>query len=151
MVPISGGKAVLENAGAGAAYFTAEVLGYHVIDGSTSVFLPATPRRLGAVTIAADRSVALTVSGKNGIPATGTTGVALDLTASEAAASGTLAAYADGTPLPFLISLSYARGIPVANAAIVAVGKDGAIRLYNSGSKPVAVNVDLTGSYYAYP
>jgi PKD repeat protein len=148
---VSGNPAVLDNLSSGSAYFTAEVLGYHVIDGSTSVFLPATPRRLETVTIAADRSVALTVSGKNGIPATGTTGVALDLTASEAAASGTVAAYADGTPLPFLISLSYARGIPVANAAIVAVGKDGAIRLYNSGSKPVAVNVDLTGSYYAYP
>ena len=151
MVPLNGGKVVLENAGAGAAYFTAEVVGYYLYTGSDAVFLPATPRRLGTVTIAANRSVALTVSGKNGIPATGTTGVALDLTASEAAASGTLAAYADGTPLPFLISLSYARGIPVANAAIVAVGKDGAIRLYNSGSKPVAVNVDLTGSYYAYP
>ena len=39
----------------------------------------------------------------------------------------------------------------MANAAIVAVGKDGAIRLDNTGSRPVTVNVDLTGSYYAYP
>jgi PKD repeat protein len=151
MVPVAGGRVVLRNAGAGAANFTAEVVGYYLYTGSDAVFLPATPRRLGTVTIGAKRSVTLAVSGKNGIPATGTTAVALDLTASEATAPGTLAAYADGTPLPFLISLSYARGVPVANASIAAVGKDGAIRLYNSGSRPVAVNVDLTGSYYAYP
>jgi hypothetical protein len=73
--------------------------------------------------------------------------VAVDLTTtSSAAASGTIAAYADGTALPFLISLSYARGVSVANASIVAVGEDGAIRLYNSGSRPVTVYVDLTGS-----
>ena len=35
--------------------------------------------------------------------------------------------------------------------AIVAVGTDGDIRLYNGGSTTVAVNVDLLGSYYAYP
>jgi len=84
-------------------------------------------------------------------PATGTTAVAVDLTASEATASGTVAAYADGTALPFLISVSYAPGGSVADGSIAAVGKDGAIRLYNAGSRPVAVNVDLTGSYYAYP
>ena len=78
--------------------------------------------------------------------------MAVDLTTTAAAtASGTIAAYADGTALPFLISLSYAPGVSVANASIVPVGTDGAIRLYNAGSKPVTVYVDLTGSYYAYP
>lgn len=56
----------------------------------------------------------------------------------------------DGTALPGLISLSYARGATVANAAIVAAGRDGAIRLYNNGAAPVTITVDLTGSYYAY-
>jgi hypothetical protein len=115
------------------------------------VFLPATPRRLGTVFIPANQSVTVPIAGKDGIPASGTTAVALDLTASEATASGTVAAYADGTALPFLISVSYAPGVSVANASIVAVGTDGAIRLYNAGSRTVAVNVDLTGSYYAYP
>jgi hypothetical protein len=127
------------------------VVGYYLFTGSNSVFLPATPRRLGTVFIPANQSVTMPVAGKDGIPATGTTAVALDLTASEATASGTVAAYADGTALPFLISVSYAPGGPVANASIAAVGTDGAIRLYNAGSRTVAVNVDLSGSYYAYP
>ena len=151
MISADGGKEVIQNAGAGSAYFTAEVVGYYLFTGSNSVFLPATPRRLGTVFIPANQSVTVPIAGKDGIPASGTTAVALALTASEAPASGTVAAYADGTTLPFLISLSYARGVPVANASVAAVGKDGAIRLYNSGSRPVAVNVDLTGSYYAYP
>ena len=72
------------------------------------------------------------------------------LAASRAIAGGTLVAYADGTNWPPQMNLSYAAGATIANAAIVAVGKDGAIRLFNAGSKPVTVNVDLTGSYYAY-
>ncbi len=151
MISADGAKEVIENAGAGSAYFTAEVVGYYLYTGSDSVFLPAAPRRLGTVFIPANQSVTMPVAGKDGIPATGTTAVALDLTASEATASGTVAAYADGTALPFLISVSYPREVPVANASIAAVGTDGAIRLYNAGSSTVAVNVDLLGSYYAYP
>jgi PKD repeat protein len=151
MISADGGQEVIQNEGAGSAYFTAEVVGYYLFTGSNSVFLPATPRRLGTVFIPANKSVTMPIAGKDGIPATGTTAVAVDLTASEATASGTLAAYADGTALPFLISASYAPGVSVAGASIVAVGTDGAIRLYNAGSSTVAVNVDLTGSYYAYP
>ena len=151
MISADGGKEVVENTGAGSAYFTAEVVGYYLYTGSGAVFRPATPRRLGTVFIPANKSVTIPVAGKDGIPATGTTAVALDLTASEATAPGTVAAYADGTALPFLISVSYPRGLPVANASIAAVGTDGAIRLYNAGSSTVAVNVDLLGSYYAYP
>ena len=152
MIPVSGGKAVLENQSAGTANFTAEVLGYYLSTGSDAVFLLAMPRRLGTGLIPANKSVTMPIAGKDGIPATGTTAVAVDLTASEATASGTLAAYLDGTALPFLISASDALGVSVADASIVgAVGKDGAIRLYNAGSGTVAVNVDLTGSYYAYP
>ena len=125
----SGGRVVLKNAAAGAAYFSASVVGYYLDGASDSVFLPATPRRLDTVTIGAKRSVTLAVAGRNGIPAAGTTAVAVNLTASGASASGTLMAYADGTARPAPMNLSYAPGAAIANAAIVAVGKDGAIRL----------------------
>lgn len=60
--------------------------------------------------------------------------------------------YRDGTaPQPSLPSLSYAKGVTPVNAAIVAVGSDGAIDVYNAGSSPVRIAVDLTGSYYACP
>ena len=127
------------------------MVGYYLYTGSDSVFLPATPKRLDTVTIGAKRSVTLPITGRNGIPATGATAVAVNLTASGATASGTIMAYADGTTLPAPMNLSYAAGATIANAAIVAMGHDGAIRLYNSGSRAVTVTVDLTGSYYAFP
>jgi hypothetical protein len=151
MQSLGNGLATVENAGEGAVYFSVSVVGYYLYTGSDSVFVPATPTRLDSVTIGAKQSVALAVTGRNGIPATGTTAVAVNLTAAHETASGTVTAYADGTTLPAPVNLSYASGATIANAAIVAVGGDGAIRLYNGGSKPVIVDVDLTGSYYAYP
>ncbi len=150
MVPVADKQAFVENDGAGAANFTAFVVGYYVLDAAAAVFLPATPHRLARITIGARRSASLAVAGKYGIPANGTTAVSVNLTASGATASGTVAAYAGGTKLPALVSLSYARGAAAANAAIVAVGADGAIRLYNAGPKPITVTVDLTGSYYLF-
>jgi PKD repeat protein len=150
MVPVADEQAFVENDGAGAADFTASVVGYYVPDATAAVFLPVRPGRLARVTIGARQSARLAVGGKDGIPAKGTTAVSVDLTASGATASGTVTAYADGTRLPALVSLSYARGVAAANAAIVAVGADGAIRLYNAGAMPVTVTVDVVGSYYLY-
>jgi hypothetical protein len=59
-------------------------------------------------------------------------------------------AYADGATRPADPALSYSAGATVAAAAIVRVSPDGAIDLYNSGSRPATITVDLTGSYYAY-
>lgn len=150
MVPVASKQVFVENDGSGAANFTASVVGYYFLYGSASVFLPATSNRLARITIGARKSVKLAVTGRNGVPAKGTTAVSVNLTSSGAAASGTVTAYADGTKLPGLISLSYGRGVQMANAAVVAVGADGAIRLYNGGAKPVTVTVDLVGSYYSY-
>jgi PKD repeat protein len=140
----------VDNDGAGAANFSAYVVGYYVSGGNAAVFLPAAGQRLARITIGAKKSARLTVVGKYGVPARGTTAVAVNLTASGTMASGTVTAYADGTKLPGLISLSYARGAEAANAAIAATGADGAIRLYNGGARPVTITVDLTGSYYRY-
>lgn len=75
----------------------------------------------------------------------------MDLTAAGATANGTITAWADGTTRPGgFASLSYLKGITAATAGIVGVGAGGAIDLYNYGTSPVTVAVDLTGSYYAH-
>lgn len=98
-----GSGALIKNLGTGPAYFTAYVVGYYVSEGSNAVYLPATPKRMGTVFIGAKKSVTVAVSGHDGSPATGTTAVDLDLTASEADAVGTLTAYADGTTQPLCV------------------------------------------------
>jgi len=150
MVPVANEQVFVENDSAGAADFTASVVGYYVPDATAAVFLPASSQRLARITIGARKSASVAVGGKDGIPAKGTTAVSVNLTASGATAPGTVAAYADGTNLPALTSLSYARGAAVTNAAMVAVGADNAIRLYNGGTRPVTITVDLVGSYYLY-
>jgi len=133
-------------------WFTAQVVGYYLPGGSAAVFLPAaTQSRLDTVTIGARSSAAFKVSGQDGIPASGTTAVAVNLTGYAATAPGTLTAYADGTTLPPLVSLSYGTSGRTDGESIAAVGGDGEVRLYNGGSKPVTVTADLIGSYYAYP
>jgi PKD repeat protein len=149
----------LINQSRGSASFTADVVGYLAYpvrpDKSHSVYFPSTPTRLATVTIGARRAAHLTIAGKDGVyPAAangpGTTAVLLNLTSSRATAGGSVTAYPDGMSLPGTVNLSYAAGYPATDAAMVAVGKDGGIRLYNSGSKPVTITVDLTGFCYAY-
>jgi hypothetical protein len=115
------------------------------------MFLPAKAARLLTVTLAARHSVKLMVAGKDSVPATGTTAVMVNLTASGGTANGSIAAYADGAARPADPALSYSAGQAIAGAAIIAVGKDGAIDLYNNSSKPVTITADLTGSFYSGP
>jgi hypothetical protein len=154
VVPVNG-RVVLTNASSGAAGFTASVVGYYAYSTTGAVFLPSAPRRLLTVQVGGKHWVKLGVAGKNGVPAAasagGTTAVAVNLTAAGAAANGTVTAYPDGTARPAVTTLSYSAGAAMAGAAIVAVGPDGAIDLYNAGLRPVTLTVDLTGSYYAYP
>jgi PKD repeat protein len=151
------GQVVVRNVSAGTASLTAAVVGYYTDQPPGASFLPSPRSRLLSVTLAGRHWVKLAVTGKNGIPPagpgkTGTTAVAVNLTASGATAPGAITAYADGTARPATVtSLSYNAGVSAASAAIVAVGPGGAIDLYNSGLRPVTLAVDLTGSYYAYP
>jgi hypothetical protein len=141
----------LWNEGRGAASFTVDVVGYYVHPAATGAFLPQpAPARILKVTLAAGHSVKLAVAGKNGVPAAGTTAVQVNLTTSGAAASGTITGYADGTARPADPVLSYQAAATDAGAALIAVGKDGAIDLYNGGGRPVTLDVDLAGSYYTY-
>ena len=83
MISADGGKEVIQNEGAGSAHSTAEVVGYYLIH-RLELGVPACcPAAVGTVFIPANKSVAVPIAGNDGIPATGTTAVALDLTASE--------------------------------------------------------------------
>jgi len=151
IVPMGQGKAVLANVSGGAADLSAQVVGYYVFQGTGSVFIPSPRVRILDVRVAAKHGVKLPVSGRNGVPASGTTAVQVNLTATGASAGGSITAYADGTARPGVTSLSYVKGQTSTNAAIVATGKDGAIDLFNNGTQPVTLVVDLIGSYYAQP
>jgi hypothetical protein len=151
VVPLADGKVVLHNASAGSAVFTADIVGYFDYFGAASVFLPVSAARVLAVQIGPGRAVRLPVAGKNGLPASGISAADVNLTASGASRGGTIVGWADGASRPVASTLSYGAGGAIAGAAMVPVGADGALDLYNAGPAAVTVTVDLAGAYYRYP
>lgn len=92
--------------------------------------------------------VRLKVAGNGGIPAQ-VSAVALNLTVTDATGNGYIAAQADGEGAPGISNLNYATGQTVANAAIVSVGADGYIDIYNVGTAKAAADLiaDVTGYF----
>ena len=150
IVPLVDGKVVLHNAGAGSTVLTADIVGYFDYFGAASVFLPVSAARVLAVQIGPGRAVRLPVAGENGLPASGISAADVNLTASGASRGGTIVGWADGARRPVASTLSYGAGA-IAGAAMVPVGADGALDLYNAGPAAVTLTVDLTGAYYRYP
>src|SRR5262249_27483468 len=101
MLPLSTSQAILSNVSSGAANFSAQLVGYLSNPGTGSIFVPRPAvTRVLSVKVAGRQGVKLVVAGKNGLPATGTSAVQVNVTASGATASGAITAYPDGTTLP---------------------------------------------------
>jgi hypothetical protein len=90
-------------------------------------------------------NLAVKVAGVNGIPA-GVNAVLVNLTGITPTAATWLSAYADGGALPTSSNLNLAAGTNRAVLALVPVGPDGSIDIYNAAG---AVNaaVDVEGYY----
>jgi len=124
---------------------------------SGSYFTPITPARVldtrdgtgvsASGPVAADGVVKLKVAGVDGLPATGVTAVALNVTATEATKIGFIAAYPDGGTLPNVSNVDFKANQNVANTVIVEVGSDGYVDLANQSSGTTDIVADLEGYY----
>jgi hypothetical protein len=83
----------------------------------------------------------------NGIPSANVTAVAINITAVDESSSGDLVVYPDGTTLPGTSNLNYVANTAVANLAIVPVGADGEIDIYNSSDGTTQVIGDVSGYF----
>ncbi|GAA0676182.1 hypothetical protein GCM10010193_31590 [Kitasatospora atroaurantiaca] len=132
----------------GNADVVADFVGYYQPDGGQK-FTPSGPSRLldtrpaGSLAPAEVRSVQ--VAGKSGVPANASA-VVLNLTATEPTASGYLTAYPHGGATPKASSINFRPGQTVANQAIVPIGQDGKIDLYNFAGNTQVV-ADVFGYY----
>ena len=156
VVPLNGGKASIYNGGAGTLDLTADVAGYYA-GNSGSKLTTMTPSRLLNTTtgagaakapVAAHGTVALTVTGRFAIPATGVTAVALTVTALSPKAAGALTVYPNGTSRPTATSLSFAAGQAVTSLVIVRL-VNGKASLYNNSAGTVQLYADAVGYYSA--
>ncbi|GJF29399.1 hypothetical protein KNE206_20990 [Kitasatospora sp. NE20-6] len=104
-------------------------------------FTPTAPTRISDAGLAGGATRTLRVTGKAGIPADATA-VVVNLTAAAPTAGGFLIAYPHGTTRPGVSNLNFGPRDVVANQAIVPIGADGSIDVYNfAGTTRVVVDV----------
>ncbi|MCX2747547.1 S8 family peptidase [Arthrobacter sp. MI7-26] len=103
----------------------------------------------GGVTgpIAPGQTINLTVTGRGGIPATGVSAVAMNITVTAPTAAGYITAYAGGTTKPDTSNVNYGPGQTVPNFAITPVAADGTVSFTNSSSGTVHLIADTSGYY----
>lgn len=92
----------------------------------------------------------LTVSGGGGVPATGVSAVVLNLTATGGSAASFLTAYPGQNGLPLASDLNFQAGQAVPNLAIVQLGPDGTVNLYNYAGA-VDIVADVSGYFTSAP
>jgi len=87
-------------------------------------------------------AVSLRVLGVGGVPATGVSAVALTVAAKSPTANTFVTAWPGGVARPTTASLNPRAGVDVSNLAIVRVGADGTVNLYNqNGTLDLVVDV----------
>jgi hypothetical protein len=91
--------------------------------------------------------VPLTVAGVVGIPATGVTAVALNVTVTNPKQTGFVTAYPDGKARPGTSNVNYVARQTVADLVIVPVGADGRVDLFNGSPGTLDLVADVAGYY----
>ncbi len=100
----------------------------------------------GAVPIASGASRAVTIEGEGVVPASGVTGVVVNVTAIAPVKGTFLSLYPAGGSLPRTSNVNPLAGEVVANLVEVGVGTGGQIEVYNAaGTSPINVALDVEG------
>ena len=151
-----GGKISLYNTSAGTVDLTADVAGYYTTASTGSTLTTTGPTRIldtrsgtGApkARVAAHGTVALTVAGKGGVPATGATSVLLDVAALSPTAAGSLTVFPAGKARPTATEVSFAASVTGDDLVAVPIASHGQVDLYNGSAGTVDLTADVVGYY----
>lgn len=137
-----------------------DVTGYYTTNTATTnagTYVPVTPYRavdtrngtggVPTAKIAGGSKDVLALAGQGGLPSSGMTAVAINLTVTNASAGIVLEAYPDGVSAPLMTSVSAGTGDTASAMSIVPLGSDGKIDLYNASS---GSTVDVIGDISGY-
>jgi len=92
------------------------------------------------------QTVPLRVAGAGGVPASGVTAVALNVTVTAPTSPGVLTVYPDGQPRPTASNLNYVAGQTVPNQVIVPV-VNGTVDFFNNSPGTVHIVADVAGYF----
>ncbi len=113
-------------------------------------FVPVTPVRImTGVKAAVAKSATISPLGKAGVPLTGVSAVAFQLSATSDG-SGWLVVHPSGANRPAASHLNYQAGVTATNQVVTALGADGTVAAYNGGTAAaVGLDVDVVGYFTA--
>ena len=111
-----------------------------VLDTRSAVGVPTT------TAVPAHQTVTLKVAGVAGVPATGVTGVAMNVTVTQPSWYGVLNVYPDGQAASVASNLNWGPGRTVANMVIVQV-VDGSVDFLNNSDATIHIVADLAGYF----
>jgi hypothetical protein len=142
------GKVAIYN-GAGSVHVIVDVSGWFGSDSATSgggsYNALQSARVLDtryAAPVSAGSTITPTVTGVGGVPATGVSAVALNVTVTTPTAASYLTVYPHGEAMPLASSLNFTANQTVSNLVIAKVGADGKVAIYNAfGSTDVVLDV----------
>jgi hypothetical protein len=100
----------------------------------------------GTTAVQSGQTVRLQVAGVGGVPASGVTAVALNVTVAEPSSFGFLTVYPDGQGRPSASNLNWAAGQTVPNLVTVQVA-NGNVDFYNGSAGTVHIVADLAGYF----
>ena len=145
---------------AGSTHLLADVAGYYTTTPAPGGrFTAVTPARLldtrsgtgtgGAINpLGQDQSLNLNVTGVGGVPASGVTAVALNVTVDQPTGTGYLTVWPAGEQRPLASTHNYVPGLTVANLVLAKVGANGQVSIYNSAGNTHVV-ADVIGYFSA--
>ena len=99
--------------------------------------------------VAPGATIRVPVTGRGGIPATGVSAVAVNVTATAPTNAGNITVHAGGTTAPGTSNLNFTPGETTPNLVISPVGTDGTIALTNNSNGTVHLIADTSGYYIA--
>lgn len=128
----------------------ADVVGYYTASppAGGGRFTAVSPGRVldtrqgAGVPIGAGQSIDVQVTGLQGVPSTGVSGVALNVTVDQPTSAGFLTVWPSGEAQPWASSHDFVPGLTVANLVLAKVGAGGQVSIFNSaGSTHVIADV----------
>lgn len=136
---LSGAYTVTASSAPGPGGFTA-VPASRILDTRNGTGAPEAP-------IASGGTLTLTVAGKGGVPSSGATAVALEVSAIVPAAGGWVSVYPSGATAPSTTDLNFGAGQSMSDLVVSALG-DGKVVLRNGTKGTLNLTADVVG-YYA--
>ena len=164
VVPIGANGVVDLSVVGGPLNLVADVTGYFLLDPHADGYTAMTSTRLldtrtgtgtgaagtagKAAPVAPDATLRLQVAGSGGVPASGVTAVALNVTVTVPTQGGFITAFPDGKARPTTSNVNFVTGLTVANLVIVPVGADGQVDLLNGSPGHTQLIADVVGYFH---